>query len=983
MILAYRKVKAEIWWMKTVPSLRALADYESNLLDNLTALRRAICSANFSPDEAFLGQVYKVPKKLIPKDNKQEDPIHFCKVSDTACTPEEKASQWENIEYRIMAVPSIDFQILGVLWTMAEGGGIDAQRSPACRANLMRRDYLPQDSEVSSGEFVARGPINKRYPGVFKPYFQAYKKWRDDGLRKAKAAVENGERVFALTLDLRRYFHQIDARCLRTLHPSKSRITLSFYKSLEAWQDMYGENLAESGFKSVKLGIPVGLIASGLVANLILQPLDEAIEKRISPIYYGRYVDDFFLVFSLNGQFPTGESVLEELVRIMQTKDDSQPSLRWHKRNTPKGGDDGLLEFRLRKWRHSRFVCKSKKQRLFLLEGQPGRDLLTVIDHELRQHSSEWRMVPDLCENDDQWLKEMLAANHDPVEGATSLRRADDLAIRRLGVTVAMRRLEITEKFCLNRSEWKRFRASFYKIATTHICTPEGLCEFWPNLPRLFGLVFANKDWGAANRILSRIAEAHECFRVILSEMDVLGPWLCEVIDDEVLRSCPEPPASSQAQRFFIHLKNAFGFDLHDLPSIKSGIKDFKDKDLDRKGFRVRMRINTSKEERNAFRRDIQSLTQFLDEAQRVIPRIHNSLIFPTRPLTELELCLIRPSTAKKTRFMRQSLYALRGQAKRSSRQTNDDAKAPAGPHHIKLQPEFPGNQIRVAITNYKTKEDSWIARVRGKPDLSLERLRRLFSLVDDFLRRLNTYPWREKPLYFCLPELSVPQEWIHLVSYFFSQAGVSLIAGVEYEKTGKNQFSNSAYLFLRNKDLGYPTTYVIKQSKTNPAPNEARELWQEGNYELVGPTPSELPVYVHGDFRFGVLICSELTDAEIHKHFRGHVDALFCLEWNKDTETFSALVEGTAQTVHAFIVQVNNRLFGDSRIRAPAKERYKRDIVRINGGDHDYWVVGTLPIKELRDFQCSAHSELHSEALYKPLPSGYDPIKFDRLRPE
>jgi len=152
------------------------------------------------------------------------------------------------------------------------------------------------------------------------------------------------------------------------------------------------------------------------------------------------------------------------------------------------------------------------------------------------------------------------------------------------------------------------------------------------------------------------------------------------------------------------------------------------------------------------------------------------------------------------------------------------------------------------------------------------------------------------------------------------------------------------------------------------------------GNYRLVGPKPSQLPVYVHGDFYFGLLLCSELTDAAIHAHFRGHVDAIFCLEWNRDVDTFSALVESTAQTIHTFMVQVNNRLYGDSRIRAPLKKHFQRDLIRLKGGIHDYFVVGELPIQKLRDFQQTAHSDLDENALFKPTPSGFDQSKYERL---
>ncbi len=112
------------------------------------------------------------------------------------------------------------------------------------------------------------------------------------------------------------------------------------------------------------------------------------------------------------------------------------------------------------------------------------------------------------------------------------------------------------------------------------------------------------------------------------------------------------------------------------------------------------------------------------------------------------------------------------------------------------------------------------------------------------------------------------------------------------------------------------------------------------------------LPVYNHGGYYFGVLICSDMTNIENRSHFQGNVDSLFVLEWNPDVDTFSFLVEGAAHDIHTFVVQVNNRAYGDSRIRAPFKEAHRRDSIRIKGGIGDFYVIGDINYIALRKFQ-------------------------------
>lgn len=128
-------------------------------------------------------------------------------------------------------------------------------------------------------------------------------------------------------------------------------------------------------------------------------------------------------------------------------------------------------------------------------------------------------------------------------------------------------------------------------------------------------------------------------------------------------------------------------------------------------------------------------------------------------------------------------------------------------------------------------------------------------------------------------------------------------------------------------------------------------------------------PIVQHGGFRFALLVCSELTNIRYRAALRGKVDALFVPEWNPDTETFNALVESAALDIHAYIIQCNDRQYGDSRIRAPFKETWQRDILRVKGGIDDYCVSGVIDIHALQEFQSSHRSP---PSPFKPTPDGF-----------
>ena len=132
-------------------------------------------------------------------------------------------------------------------------------------------------------------------------------------------------------------------------------------------------------------------------------------------------------------------------------------------------------------------------------------------------------------------------------------------------------------------------------------------------------------------------------------------------------------------------------------------------------------------------------------------------------------------------------------------------------------------------------------------------------------------------------------------------------------------------------------------------------------------------------DLNLGCLFREELTDIENRRRFRGQVDGLFVLSWNQDLESFGSLIESASLDVHCFMALVNNRKYGDSRVRAPYKKSWQRELARVQGGMDDYFVVVDLDIDSIRDFHSHALPPLGDKAAFKPTPEGFlvsDPRK-------
>ena len=277
--------------------------------------------------------------------------------------------------------------------------------------------------------------------------------------------------------------------------------------------------------------------------------------------------------------------------------------------------------------------------------------------------------------------------------------------------------------------------------------------------------------------------------------------------------------------------------------------------------------------------------------------------------------------------------------------------------------------KIIVALTNIKTDDADWAAMACGKSNLSRDRYQRISNLVNE------TIKLSPKPDYVLFPELSIPLPWVNSIASRLSSAGISLIAGTEYRHCINNELLSEAVLVLSDNRLGYSASVKIWQPKQEPAVGEDQQLtaifgksWSSSVLKI----KRNKPVYIHNGVNFGVMICSELQNSKARIRFQGNIDALMVLSWNQDLDTFASLIESSALDIHAYTILVNNRKFGDSRVRSPAKESFKRDIARVRGGDNDFVVAATLDIDSLRAFQSRAKRWPQSGDKFKPLPEGF-----------
>jgi hypothetical protein len=926
--------------------------------------------------------------------------------------------------------------VLSALWINLVGHKFDGVLSSSSYGSRLRR-YRPEPGSPKG----TNGGYHTEAIGSFQPYFAPYKRWRERGLQAIRTELQAARPVVALSMDLTCYYHSVepafmaDRRFLDQagiqLTPWELEFTAAFAEALGNWSMIVATTLREVGCSSVRSqvgGLPIGLSMSRVVANAFLVGLDRDIEQGLAPVYYGRYVDDLFLVM----RDPGNLSDASQLLRFISDRTTCFPSMA-----KGRGKDEIYLTLPGGFQGKTTLLLQQKKQKAFFLQGQGGLDLLDNIETQIRSVSSERRLMPSPESLESMASAKVLTAAGHPSEEPDTLRRADGLAVRRLGWSIQLRAVETLARD-LREDDWKVERTKFYLFAHSHILRPDKILDHLDYLPRLLSLAVALMDWSEARRLIDATLDAllalesqtdSELIMVNGCNARGQGATIWKELRRTTLAMAAD--AVSRALRWTqrsggmrplsetaiaVCAQVGLGTSEHEIRALSVALREsdwaktpYKDH-LRRDATRHRPAVVNESKLYGLYDHE-DDLVEFLrlsaestlgTSAARVNPRCDDGLggiqgasrlpyFFPTRAYSTQEVSLFLPDkcvfdgpNSRPAHAWARYVRAVRGVWVWGSLVADDlpspeEAFEPALERgrtarlgSVKVTP-----RVRIGISSLLTKEESFNAAAVGRPDISRGRYQRVERLIN---QAISAHP---RPTHLLLPELSLPERWIDTVGGLLRDAGISLIAGLDYHRRGPNLIHSEAVLVLADDRLGFPASVQIRQPKSTPAAGEEKNLLQIFGQSWPPTLVDQAkPVYIHEGFCFGVLVCSELQNVKHRHRFQGEVDCLMVLAWNQDLETFSALVESASLDVHAHIALVNNRRYGDSRVRTPAKEQYGRDLCRLRGGRNEHVVVVELDVQGLRAFQSRATRWPSNEDPYKPVPEGYRLATFRRTTP-
>ena len=1000
LIIAYKKVKNDIYNDKSNISILKIVQFEEDLINNLNTLLIELnnCNSDYFYNKKFLGG-FKLCLKTVEFENNCES-IYFSDHFN-------KNKKINDIKYRFIGDASIEFQVLGSLWI--EKIGIQLEKNLSESAYGCRLDRPFQKNDVFVDETIEENTKHfQKLNSHFRPYFIDYKRWQEDSIKEIEKKLEEKKKIIVLTTDIKGFYHSIDADFLENYFLDSENKELSqhstlnklFINCLKEWSD---QNLKE--LKELELvekdknhsGIPIGLSASKVIANLFLEKFDKEIENNLLPAFYGRYVDDMVIVFEDKNKIKLSTDlwkVFEKKLTNFEIKTITTPNE--NKSNLcDKSETTRIINFN--NPNNSSITLNSRKEKIFILEGKSGNSFIESIKDSMRENSSEWRLLPDSEIDIENLNKEISTSSTNTEEAINGLRKADGVIVKRLKFALILRNFESFSNLA-PENEWKNGVKDFIEFCCNFILTPENIATYIKYIPRIFGIAESSSN----NDLFNKTYESYNKTWNILNEQakDKKNELAKEFLDLKIWESIlanskinseinknkldlftNNSKSRSKRKEFLLEPLKLFLADLHNIAFKEIFYQDFELIKL--KEFYSLKDIISEKN----FQIDV--LEDFLNKTKSSIisknekneSEFPNALFFFTRNFNSLEISLIYKewSVSKENfennlnnylRLFNLPLLKLTIEENYIKSGLNNDS-------YIFISFQKNNSKIenpKIALTNFLIEDSSWVANVRidnYEPDS--KRFIRLNRIINDVIKECTRSKINID--YLVLPELSVPRKAILDIAKKLKSKGISLISGIEYEIDINSNYRNhlgtvsNQLIYILNINNGqYNDQLAIIQEKTIPAVHEETELFRVGGLRLEAKNNVKY-IIDHNNIFFSGLICNDLLNIDNRQPLRGMIDILFVVEWNKDTDMYNHIVSATSNDLHCFIAQVNNRHYGDTRLRGPYKDNFNRDVARIQGGILDYFVVAEVKSKELREFQRDFRA---GEKTFKPFPTGF-----------
>lgn len=942
--MAYKRFKSYVYYDNFNLHIRhKIADFESGdidkIMEDLCDNLNNFCNGNST--NVFNKLIEDSGYIILPKTFKSnKDKNKDLEETDAYLLTNKNISSFEVSKITILYDAPIELFIIATIW--------------ATRIS----NYL----NISSDNYGYVVPSAKNSKLLFEPYFNNYQEWRDKGINAAKQQIERGNNVLIITLDIKNYFHsvQVDFRALKNNIPINDILTSKLTEIIESIS--IDHTIKIYGDTKTNPILPIGLPSSGIIANWILAEFDKDIKYSTAPVYYGRYVDDMFLV--VTNVEPDSENIAQWMCnRFFQDG-------KVLKRN------GNVLE--LKSERCNGLVIQTEKLRLFYFDSHWSLAVLNKFQTTLQENSSAFWFLPN-----EEDLKTSLDDTYDLQYEDTinKFRSVSSCKVNKYGASV--------------------FLAKRLKLA---ILSPGKYDKSLSNeIFRFFNGLSIVSMYSMWEKVFTYFSITHD-YRSICKLQTLIGAGINKInvssadyniddINNKIQRHLKEHMLNCLMLAKAL-IKNNIG--LKDTRNIvKEGAIKFKKALMTRHTYLplpifaltqkyIDEDVNIS--DYNISDLDSNNIASCISSRSWLIPRN-----IPLHEICTLQIPMLlsrRQSFYKKeengvdNEFMTSCFklfHDLNGEDLKTTIQNRKhkiySETTDAGERILRIYSEIIHvntnsikDRIKVGISNVNTDYKDIEAAILYGSSLDVKKRTRHIDILNQ-AEKIKTD-------ILLLPEVFVPFDWLCAYADEARRKQRAMILGLEHFSLN-NICYNLAITLLPFEYRGRKEVLIIPRVKNHYSPSEIRKI--KGNRKQIPANDfSTYHLFQWNGFQFSVYNCYELTDIVHRSIFRSELDILFAIEYNRDVNYFSNISESVSRDLHCYYVQANTSDYGDSRVVEPKKRDYQNPV-RVKGGGNDVILSYELDIATLRKFQNQTHDLQEDDEKFKMTPPDFQHEKVDK----
>ncbi|ARN56867.1 reverse transcriptase domain-containing protein [Sedimentisphaera salicampi] len=950
--LAYKILKHEVYYDKNDLMLRCkLAEFENqkdfpNFWENIINIFKKFQYSN--ENTTITKYLESIDFVIIPKsfDGSKNNSEHDKPNYLTNISTKEKYII-DKVNYHIKA--PVELHIISTLWCMYAGVLLDKEFSDKCYGYRINPNLYCDNNETGN---------------LFKFYPEQYSGWRDNGLKKAKKLLNSKEDVAILALDIEQFYYSIEfnfdklKNCLNDKRNDKDSkdedisIAIKLTEIIEVICKRYNskiKHLKELTHPCTSNNtLPLGMNFSPILANWFISDFDKAIEKKINPEYYGRYVDDMLIVLAN----PT-----------INEKDSFKSFVH-----------DYFIKTDILAEKDSKYVFKDnhnlrindKKVLLQHFSKDHSQASLEKFVNKIKQNSSEFRYLPedDIDEKFDEVAYDLLyKGSPNKLSNVIGITENKYEMAKFLGCKISLLIHSHHKPDFQSNSE-----LLFFFSGKTGL-------EYFSLWERCLTYLIVSKSYKNAETLINNLIKSVEKVTYINDSLENarISEQLKTFFNNHIVYSIVIPLA---LKNYIPEYVQKTLYKIFDEQRILRNVKDIRKANLIRHNY-ISLPLTNYTDYKNDYTEfNILNVSKckFKDKKIALSPRfIHMDefLIYSyyTNP-TEVEPDKLLEKYNKIVgQFLQPTNYGdLSCKIENRYCGKNDKEKCPKDGSFwdIKVNKEKQKfkEKIKVGIVNLKVKDSDIEASYKNKPAISIARHQELNATLN-----LAT---RENCDLLIMPELSVPFRWFQDLIYYSKKRQIGLILGLEYfvDKGYAYNYLATILPYIDSKKRKY--CYPNLRLKKHYAYKETELL--KGNRLNIPPVENEsYSKFEWQGLHFCSYNCFELADIHHRSMFKSMVDLVVACEYNKDVSYFSNIAESVSRDLHCYYIQVNSSNYGDSRIVSPSKKDFM-DVVKVKGGENTTILTATLDIKALREHQHKTYSlQKNSEFGFKPTPPNYD----------